>query len=264
MTKAPSQAVMPKAKKSVKKPVASKVEDPLLALAHEVENMSREQAFAALPALMESVDSNYIRLGGVLATIRDEGWWQDEGYATLSECLEKHFGLQYRKAAYLMQTYENLINSGVAWEQVKALGWSKLRVVSSVLTKENVDEWVAKAAGLTVLQLYDVVREFKSQALETSGVTPEEIESKTTTISFKVHVDQKETIKQAVEKARKEANTEYDAVALEAICINYLSGGKVTKPKSLKAVLSKYSPEDVLTAFGEIWPDIEIEATLPE
>jgi hypothetical protein len=37
--------------------------------------------------------------------------------------------------------------------------------------------------------------------------------------------DQKETILLALERARSELETEYDAVALEAICMNYLSGG---------------------------------------
>jgi hypothetical protein len=259
MGKAPSEALMATSKK-VKKPAKAKsaeMVDVLVVLAHECENMQKDEAFAALPALLDTVSSNYVKLGGVLAVIRDNGWWEGD-YKTFSECLEKQFGLQYRKGAYLIQTYENLIQSGVAWADVKDLGWSKLRVVSSVLTKENVEEWVAKALPLTVLQLYDVVREFKSQTLETTGVAPEDIESTTTSISFKVHQDQKETIKQAVEKARKEAGTEYDAVALEAICINYLSGGKVTKPKSLKSVLSKYTAEEVLNAFGELWPDIDI------
>jgi len=266
MGTAPSEAMM--TKKKVKKPAgkltAAKEPDALVLMAHECENMSQEQAFEALPSLLETVDSNYIKLGGVLAVIRDHEWWKAGGYETFSKCLEEKFGLQYRKGAYLIQTYENLISSGVAWSKVKELGWSRLRVVSSVLTKENVDEWVEKAKGLTVLQLYDVVKAFKAQTLETSGIKPDEIENTTTTISFKVHVDQKETIKQAVEKARKEANTEFDAVALEAICINYLGGGKVTKPKSLKSVMEKYTPEEVLGAFEKIWPDILLEVTMPE
>lgn len=269
MSTAPSEVLMPSVKKKVKKPTKDVVveADALVTLAHECENMSREAAFAALPTLLESVDSNYIKLGGVLAVIRDHGWWSDLGYETLSACLEKHFGLQYRKAAYLMQAYENLVNSGVEWAQVKALGWSKLRVVSSVLTKDNVAEWVEKAASLTVLQLYDVVREYKAQSLETSGLKPDQVQATTTTLSFKLHVDQKETIKQALEKARKEAATEFDAVALEAICINYLAGGKVTKKKTVKLeledVLKHYAPEQALEAFGKVWPDIDIEVTMP-
>lgn len=270
MSTAPSEVLMPATKK-VKKPKVEAVKQPdvLINLAHECENLTRDSAYAALPTLLESVDSNYIKLGGVLAVIRDHEWWKDDGYETFKACLEQKFGLQYRKGAYLIATYENLINSGVEWDQVKSLGWSKLRVVSAVLTKENAAEWVAKAENLTVLQLYDVVKDYKSQVQEASGVSPEEIEAKTTTLSFKLHADQKETIKQALTKARKEANTEFDAVALEAICLNYLAGGNVTAKKSVKAkqvslpvLLSQHTYEEVLKAFEEVWPNIDLQVTV--
>jgi hypothetical protein len=40
--------------------------------------------------------------------------------------------------------------------------------------------------------------------------------------------DQKETILAALERACAEASSTFDSVALEAICMNYLSGGNVT------------------------------------
>jgi len=266
MSTAPSEVLMPTTKKKVKKPAAAAVAlpvDALVQLAHEVENLTREQAFAAVQPLIDTVDYSYVRLGGVLAVIRDHEWWRDAKCESFKELLEKQFGMRYRKGAYLIQIYEDLINSGVEWDQVKSLGWTKLKEISPVLTKDNTAEWVDKAHGLTVLQLHDVVGKFTEQALVASGTKLEDVQTTTTTITFKVHVDQKETIRLAVEKARKEANTEYDAVALEAICINYLAGGKVTKPKSLKALLEKHNPEEILHTIGEIWPDIEIEAKIP-
>lgn len=44
---------------------------------------------------------------------------------------------------------------------------------------------------------------------------------------FPMYVDHVETVRLALEKARKELGTQYDAVALEAICASYLSGAKV-------------------------------------
>lgn len=272
MSTAPSEVLMPaeKQKKKVKKPVEKSplLKDELVALAHEVEVMDREQALSAIHPLLETVNSSYIRIGGVLAVIRDHGWWQDEGFDSFRAMLEKKFGLKYRKAMYWVQIYEDLINSGVAWDQVKSLGWCKLKEVSPVLTTENCAEWVAKAEDLTVLQLHEVVRLAQASVPSGSGedVSPEGVETTTTTISFKVHTDQKETIKQAIEKAKGEVGTEFDAVALEGICMNYLAGGKVTskkvKPKSLSELFKDMSPEEVLNAFGEVWPDIDVEVTL--
>jgi hypothetical protein len=45
-----------------------------------------------------------------------------------------------------------------------------------------------------------------------------------------VSADQKATILAALERARSEAGTAFDCVALEAICMNYLSGGNVNAP----------------------------------
>jgi hypothetical protein len=38
------------------------------------------------------------------------------------------------------------------------------------------------------------------------------------------HADQKEIIQLALEKARKESETEYDSVALTNICLGYIAG----------------------------------------
>jgi len=46
---------------------------------------------------------------------------------------------------------------------------------------------------------------------------------------YHFHDDQIGTVELALAGARPELNTEFDAVALEAICMNYLSGGNVHK-----------------------------------
>jgi len=272
MSTAPSEALMPldTKKKKVKKPTAKAVAnlttDPLISMSHDVETMSKAQAFSAIPELLEHANYHFIRVGGVLAVVRDNEWWQEEGYESFKALIEKKFGLKYRKAAYWVQIYTDLIDSGVEWGQVSTMGWCKLKEVSPVLTKENAAEWVAKAEGLTVLQLHEVVKLALAQAegtLETSGVSPEGVETTTTTMSFKVHVDQKETIRMALDKAKLDAKTEFDAVALEGICMNYLAGGKVTKKlkkTALKDMLSQYKLTEVLKVIAEVWPgEINVE-----
>ena len=95
-----------------------------------------------------------------------------------------------------------------------------------------------------------------------SGITPTDDEkSNVTAFTVKVHDDQKTLIKEAVAKARAEANTDYDGAALEGICMNYLSGGNVTKT-SLTAILAQYTPEEVLSALEPVFPEFEITAKL--
>lgn len=46
---------------------------------------------------------------------------------------------------------------------------------------------------------------------------------------YHAHEDQIETLQLALDRARSELGTEFDVVALEAICMNYLSGGEVNQ-----------------------------------
>ena len=77
-------------------------------------------------------------------------------------------------------------------------------------------------------------------------------------MSFKFYEDQKVTIDLALGKAKKEINTEFDSVAIEAICLNYLSGGVSTKPKNLNDVLGTYTPVEVLNAVSNLWPNLSL------
>jgi hypothetical protein len=76
-----------------------------------------------------------------------------------------------------------------------------------------------------------------------------------TTVTVAVYDDQKATIAAAIAKAKAEAGCDSDGVALEGICLNYLSGGNVAKPQSLLSVIEKYTPGEVLPVLEKVFPD---------
>lgn len=244
------------------KPKKAAETDLLVLVVQEIGSLSAAEAIEAIPALLDGADSNYFKLGGYLSFISLNKFYEAEGYETFKAFVETKYGLQYRKAMYWIQIYDKLIESGVPWAKVKAVGWTKLKDLALILTLENVDEWVERALGSTVHQLQEAIAKFKTGVLQTSGLTPEGAKSDVTTFIVKVHAEQKTTIKQAIAKARVEANTEYDGVALEGICMNYLSGGNVNKPQALGTILAKYTPEEVLEALEPVFPDFEITAKL--
>ena len=178
----------------------------------EIEAMSKEEAFEIVPSLIESVDFSYFKLGGVLSAIQDNGWWEDHA-DSFKEFIPETFGLHYRKAMYLIKIYDGLVEADIPWSKVSGLGWTKLKELADILTEENVDEWVEKANNMSVLQLIAAVKAFKSGELSTDGTTDPDT-SGVSTITFKVHPDQKETIKQAVDQALEESDTEFKGVAL--------------------------------------------------
>lgn len=237
---------------------ATKTDDVLVQIVQDISKLSAEQAIDVVPLLLDGADENYFRLGGVLSLISAQKYYEKEGFKDFRTFVEQKFGIQYRKAMYWVHIYDKLIESNVPWNKVKTVGWTKLKDLAAILTIENVDEWVQRALNSTVLQLQEAIAKAKSGTLEKSGIEPtEDTKSATTTVTFKVHQDQKTIINEAIEKAMKEAETEYTGVALESICMNYLSGGNVGLPP-LAGTLSKYTPEDIVAAMEQAFPDVQI------
>ena len=250
MSTAPSEKVMEKAETEV---------DVIGDIASEIENITKEAAFEMVPGLIESVDFSYFKLGGVLSVIKDNGWWEGEA-DSFKAFIPERFGLQYRKAMYLINIYDSLVEAEIPWHKVSGLGWTKLKDLADILTNENVDEWVELANELTFLNLKERIKQFKADGKLSTDGTTEADTTGVSTVTFKVHPDQKETIKNAIDKAMDDAETEFKGVALEAICLNFLAGGNTGKQKSLslKGTMEKYSPQQALEAFEAIWPEINI------
>lgn len=253
-----ADATKPKPMKTKK----DKTDDLLIQIVQEVSALSAEEALSAVPNLMNNADENYFRLGGVLSLIQTNKFFESEGFETFKLFVEQKLGIPYRKAMYWIQIYDSLVESGVSWNKVKDVGWTKLKDLASILTVDNVDEWVKRAESMTTLQLQEAIAKAKAGILPSSGLTPEDDKpSEVTTFTVKVHALQKVTIREALDKAKTESGTEFDGVALENVCLYYLSGGAL-KPASLADFLKKHTPEDALLAFETVYPDLEVTAKI--
>lgn len=259
--------------------------DVLVQIAHEVETLSQKKAFELVDELIEQRGRNAFKLGGALAVILDkskapgnEEWL--EGQASFKELCEQRFKFSYQTAWYLIGIYKHLVGQQIPWSAVKDLGWTKVMVLAyaKVLTAHNAASWVEKVEKekLTVSQLKCVV--------EGGGGTR--------ALTIKVqHEDQKVAIREALDKAKKESNTKYDAVALHNIAQAYLGNAigmelvgatAAEKPKQ-KTKLKEYwlsllgkefeemrgdleaddAPELVLNTFQAQWPTIKVTVELP-
>lgn len=252
----------PKAKPAT---AVAEADDMIVNTAHEVMNLKSEKAIEMVPRLLDLIDHDYFKLGGVLAAIQSNGWFQDKGHETFRAFVEAECGLQYRKSMYLIQIYNGLVNSGVPWSMVKGVGWTKLKELANILNKDNAAMWVEIASSMTVLQLQQKIKEATAgESAEDSPETDTEVPD-ITTKTFKLHADQKATVNDALEKARHVAKTEVDSVALEFICIDFLGGSaKAKSAPSLAKMLAKVSLEEALEAFSEAFPDVSLEVTVPE
>jgi hypothetical protein len=227
----------------------------LAVLSDQIKSLDQEDAAVDLKNLIESEGLNDFRLGGILALYQlNSDWW--DGAETFKAFVNTGtvIPLHYRKVMYLIKIYNCLVDNNIPWETVKSIGWTKLRELVNVLTAENVDDWVAKAEVLTTLQLQAAVKAFlkpEKDDGETSDVT---------TMTFKLHEDQKEQVRMALDKAKADLNTEVDTVALEGICTSFLGGtfdiSALAAEHSLTDILLDHGPEAAVAALGIAFPEL--------
>lgn len=269
-----AKAAEPKAKATVAAPKTKKAAeispdlDLIVQTSHEVENLNAESAIGLAHKLIEDTEFSFFKLGGVLAAIQSNEWWQGQGYETFKQFIEEEFSMPYRKAMYFVAIYNGLIESGVPWEKVKNLGWTKLKELSSILTLDNMDGWIEKASSMTTIQLQEEIKN-SATGPATEGAAEQTKVTTVQTMTFKLHEDQKEIVRAAVDKAKKDFNTEFDAVAIEHIATSYLEGGTgkaktVTKevikevPADLTATMKAMKWEDVLGVFEQVFPNVNL------
>lgn len=260
---------------------ASASADLLSTTVSQIENLQEAEVQESLKALLEETEFNSFRIGGLLSMAQRNQWFG--GKESLKDYVKAEFGMEYRKAMYLINIYNDLSDAGIPWDKVKDLGWTKLSRLSHILTLENVDEWVEKAKHLTVAQLEDAIK-----AASLSGTAPVDTTQPTSTVktmSFKLHSDQQETVKEALAKAKGEFGTEVDTVALDAICTGYLTGSVSAAAPSgggeaeaapaasvedvevtvelLTKLFGKTDMDTVFAAFEKVWPNVNVTVEEP-
>lgn len=226
----------------------------ILDIAHEVESLTKTKALNLAENLAENIEVNYFKLGGVLKLINDNSWF--EGFEYFDDFVYEKYGFQGRKARYLVSIYDNLVTKQIPWDKVSHLGWTKLKDLAPIITPETVDDWVAKAEKLTVVELQALIKAAKpSDEGEKAAKTTDEVVK----ITFKLKSDQADIVTQALAKAKGELHTEYDTVALENICSGYVGGtSHIAKPFSLDEVIDTTGFEPLLKRIAEKFPMYDI------
>ena len=224
--------------------------DLISKVALRVEKINKSDALVEAKDLADSIEENYFKLGGLLKVIHENSWF--DGYESFGEYVYETFGFQERKARYLMEIYSALVDKQIPWEKVAHLGWTKLKDLAKVLDLENLDYWVERAEMLSVAELAALLK--KGEQGEGGS---EKTTDNTATMKFKLHEDQVETVTSALNKAKVEVDTDFDNVALEMICANFLQEEPKSAP-SLKEAMSKAGYEQVFELIGELFPELDV------
>lgn len=214
----------------------------------KIEGLTKAKALSEAVKCARNIDDNSFVLGGILKRIHENNWYED--YESFGEYVAETFGFKERKARYLMEIYEELTFNRIPWEKVSILGWTKIKMLCKVLAIDNVDEWVEKAGSMSVKEL-DAVLNAKDDSEEKNTSTENNVKNMT----FKLHNEQIDAVNAALSKAKADFGTEYDNVALESVCNNYLGS---TQAIDLVALLQAKGLEGALEALEAAYPEADI------
>lgn len=229
----------------------------------EVQALDESELHSTIIKLLEEGDMNDFKLGGMLASIDASKFYGE--YESFRDFVEAELQIGYRKARYLIEIYNDVVESDVPFKKLDKIGWTKLKEVSKIINSENVDEWVEKAGSMNTLTLAEEVKNYMRG--DVSDVSKKTTSNDIATLSFKLHKEQRENVEAAIDKALEEGGTDSKAVAVEYMALEYLAGGK-KKPPTMKEVfanLKKKHGDDDNAAYDEmrkIWnkqfPDVEL------
>ena len=205
-------------KKSVLAVTSAARPDLISDLVHEIESLEKHDAIARLIELEDAHEQTYFEIGGLLSVMQKEKWF--DPFASLDEWVENNTAMKRSKARALIQIYNAIVESGVAWAQVQDIGWTKLRAIARVLNKESAHHWIGVASNHSKKEIIELVK----QHLTASGGAVVGTSTATRVRSFKLREDQAESVNAAIEKMKKSSNTPDDSAALAAICLDYVGG----------------------------------------
>lgn len=86
--------------------------------------------------------------GALLVRLQHDGLWRRVPGCeelTWTEFVEDKLALGSRRERYLRVVYERSLALGITAEEVEAVGWTKLREVLTVATRENIGQWLRVA-----------------------------------------------------------------------------------------------------------------------
>ena len=225
-----------------------------------VQNLNKNTALESAKNCSNVRGFTVFVLGGVLQVIRDNGWFNAYGYQSFKAMVEEDIGLSQSTAYDYIKIYSCLSESGVSWNQIKHIGWTKIRWFAKHLTQDNVKQWIQEAEGKNVQQLKEFVKQETDSAASkavlpkydpasiaeestqvdtvlhdtatTDGNVEETVKPPLVTETsaletahirqFKLYPEQEVVVNQALDHVKAELQTEHNGVALEGVCLAYL------------------------------------------
>lgn len=205
--------------------------EPVIELKKEELDISPGELRERVSKLREKIDNNSIELCKYLWTIYRKGFFRDWGFQNFREYVDKEVTFKIGKAMSYVRIWDALQQNEDMAQKVLSVGWAKARELISVVTEENVEQWVDKAKHLNLEGVIKEVRaernrlvpDDEKQALENAEEaegTAMDITRKSVNLQFKIA--DYHTYCQALDKVKSEHAGLSNAEITALICADFI------------------------------------------
>ena len=226
-------------------PKEHKFDDALQNTGCMIEKLDKENALKHAKLVWETRAYCAFHFGGVLSVIQSHKWYKAYGFSTFRDFVGDKFGISKSTAYDFISIYINLIEKEIPWKKIEHLGWTKIRLIGRFLTQKNLEEWIDIAQSKNAIELRDFVKaELRKEQSELIAGPPklstrvdiddskpkliskELAESIPVRVVYTLFPEQKSIVDTAIERAMQASDNSNKNVALEYICMDYLSRSK--------------------------------------
>jgi len=176
-----------------------------------------------------TIDRSRWDLAEALNEIHDASLFQNWGYPTWDRYISDEVKMNVRTSQYLCSMYVHfmhLVGADMTEEertkmvnQIRDIGWTKIRCLVGVCTPDDYEDWFEKARNLTSSELES---EAKREIVVRNGGDPDEV-PKTKTFSAKMAEEQFEIVAQACELAGKALESKKKSHQISMICQSWIA-----------------------------------------
>jgi len=109
-------------------------------------------------ALRDKSDQDAWAMAAALVVVHEKGYYNGWGFSSWRAYVEDEVDIHIRKAQQLIKTEQWLAllpKNVTGW--IRALGWTKARMLCNIVTAENAAEWRAKLEGKSVMAIDDLL-----------------------------------------------------------------------------------------------------------
>lgn len=171
-------------------------------------------------------EKGYVNLAILLFEAYIQKYYEGWGYNDFKSYAEGELATKYRKAMNFVEIGERAKSLNLSEERLEQIGWSKLRLLASVLTEKNAEDWLKQAEGSSYRELEETVRTNRVG----NGELPDR--PKTIKLSFKMSEAESGVILSAIEEAKGLIQSDNLTLAIEMICSDWLETKGSTPQKA--------------------------------